>query len=76
MKFADELADDNQTVDAIEIISINLEYYPESGLSYYTLGSLYEKLDKKSEALKNYEKALEFFPGAPPILQKIEELKK
>ncbi|MCH9030719.1 MAG: c-type cytochrome [candidate division Zixibacteria bacterium] len=76
LKFADELADDNQTAGAIEFININLEYYPESGLSYYTLGNLYEKLDKNSEALKNYEKALEFFPGAPPILQKIDALKK
>jgi tetratricopeptide (TPR) repeat protein len=48
--------------DAIEILKLNVEAYPESWNTYDSLAEAYMKNGDKEEAIKHYRKSLELNP--------------
>ena len=57
----------------IAVLKLNLEFYPDSWMTYYGLGEIHAMKEDKEKAIENYEKAYELQPN-PRIKQKIEQL--
>lgn len=65
-----------KTKDAIEVFTLNVAAYPNSGNAYDSLGEAYMKDGRKDLAIQNYEKALELNPNnanAKEILKQLKE---
>jgi tetratricopeptide (TPR) repeat protein len=45
---------------AIEVFNLNLHYYPDTYLTYSSLGEAYKRKGDKKLAIENYKKSLEF----------------
>jgi tetratricopeptide (TPR) repeat protein len=63
--------------DAIEILKLNVEAYPESWNAYDSLGEAYMKNGDREEAIKNYRKSLELNPkneNARVMIEKLESM--
>ena len=61
--------------EAIEILKLNIEAFPESGNVYDSMGEIYMKTGNKSLAIKNYQKSLELDPGNDNARQMIEKMR-
>jgi tetratricopeptide (TPR) repeat protein len=61
------------TDDAIAILKFNLEFFPESGSTYASLGDLYAKKGDKVQARASLEKAFNILHD-PRIKKRIEQL--
>jgi tetratricopeptide (TPR) repeat protein len=61
--------------EAIEMFKLNVELYPESANVYDSLGDAYENQGNKTEAIKNYEKALQIDPKYPSSREALQRLK-
>jgi tetratricopeptide (TPR) repeat protein len=62
--------------EAIEILKLNVEAYPDAFNAYDSLGEAYMINGDKELAIQNYKKSLELNPkntGAIEILKKLEE---
>ena len=73
-KFAFFLAHDG--LEAIEILKLNVEVFPESANVYDSLGEAYLKSEDKESAIKNYKKSLQLNPknnNAKEMLTKLKE---
>ena len=60
--------------DAIRILQLNTEAYPQSGNVYDSLGEAYMDDGNKPQAIANYQKSLQLNPkngGAVQMLQKL-----
>jgi len=68
-----ELLNNNLFEAAIDVFKINTELYPESFNVYDSMGEALAKTNKKDEAVKYYQKALEINPN---LISSIEALKK
>ncbi|MHC4711452.1 MAG: c-type cytochrome [Planctomycetota bacterium] len=75
LNVAESLGGDGRVEDGIEIVKLNLEFFPESGFSYFALGEGYRMLGDTAEAITAYEKAQELVPGNPMIERRLQELK-
>ncbi|MEP0262645.1 hypothetical protein [Dokdonia sp.] len=64
-----------QTEEAIAVLQLNILLYPEEMSTYSSLASKYAKLDKSSEALESYQKALVLQPDNKKIQAAINTLK-
>ena len=62
-----------KTDDAIAVLKLNLEYFPESGTTYFGLGELYAKKSDKKQAKSNLERAFSILHD-PRIKKRIEQL--
>src|SRR5262249_42952423 len=62
--------------DAIQVLKLNVEEYPQSGNVYDSLGEAYMRDGNKELAIKNYQKSLERDPGNKNAVEKLEQLKK
>lgn len=74
LNVAEALGAEGRVEDGIEMVKLNLEFFPESGFSYFALGEGYRMLGETAEALDAYERAQELVPGNPMIGRRIEEL--
>jgi tetratricopeptide (TPR) repeat protein len=74
-EFAMRIARTGQVDDGIAVVNVNLEFFPESGQSYFVLGELYRNQGSKEEAIQNYEKSLEFIPDNPVAQRRLQELR-
>jgi CubicO group peptidase (beta-lactamase class C family) len=61
--------------DAVAILTLNLEEYPESATSYEILGEAYIAAEEKDLAIASFERALELDPGSANAARKLEELR-
>ena len=64
----------NQFQEAIRILQLNVEAYPQSSNVYDSLGEAYMDAGNKPLAIANYQKSLELNPknfGAVKMLQKL-----
>ena len=52
----------DRTVDALEILKLNVAAFPLSFNAYDSLGEAYLKLGNKDEAIRNYRKSIELNP--------------
>ena len=74
---AEKLAEEKMYEEALAFAKINVEKYPESGVAYFGQAETYESKGDKENAIKNYNKALEFMPnGNDFIKKKLDELLK
>jgi CubicO group peptidase (beta-lactamase class C family) len=64
-----------RTTDAIEILKLNVEAYPESWNAYDSLGETFMKNGDREEAIKNYQKSLDLNPKNENARVMIEKLK-
>ncbi len=72
--FAQGLASEGKTDEAIRFLNLNLEFYPKSAQSYFLLGEAHAKKGEKDQAIKALEKSLELKPN-PQIKERLNELK-
>ena len=73
-----ELLEQEKFTDAIVILKLNVEEYPEAGDPYDSLGEAYMKNGERELAIKNYERSLELDPknqNAVDMLKKLKEQK-
>ena len=73
-EWAGELQEDGHLPEAIDILKLNTEMYPDSSNAYETLGEAYEKAGQKPSAIESYKKALEKDPGNRQAKEKLKTL--
>jgi tetratricopeptide (TPR) repeat protein len=64
----------NKFAEAIRILQLNIEAYPQSSNAYDSLGEAYMDAGNKAEAIANYEKSIQLNPknrNGALILQKL-----
>ncbi|MGH7994060.1 MAG: tetratricopeptide repeat protein, partial [Limisphaerales bacterium] len=61
--------------DAIAILKLNAEAYPQSANVYDSLGEAYMDDGDKEPAIENYEKSLQLGPGNLGAIEKLKQLK-
>jgi tetratricopeptide (TPR) repeat protein len=61
--------------DAIALLSLNLEYYPQSAKTYAAIGFAYTRKLDDPDAITYYEKAVELDPNNGVIRGQLEQLK-
>ena len=76
LNFARELLVKEKYDDAVAILKLNIESFPESAMSFYGIGEAFEKLGNNAAAIENFEKSLEISPNNPRAKMKIPQLKK
>jgi hypothetical protein len=74
LNVAESLGGEGRVEDGIEIVKLNLEFFPESGFSYFALGEGHRMLGETAQAIAAYEKAQELVPGNPMIGRRLQEL--
>ena len=65
----------SRPADAIELLKLNLEYYPKSARSYVTMAFANTRQLDDTTAIANLEKALELDPNNGSIQGRLEQLK-
>lgn len=64
----------DRTADAVEILKLNVEAYPQSANVHDSLGEAYRKLGRRDLALASYRKALELDPAISSAVRAVKEL--
>jgi tetratricopeptide (TPR) repeat protein len=72
--WAYELMNDNNLPEAISLLKLNAQSYPDSGNVYDSLGEAYMKSGQKQLAIENYKKSLEKDPSNDNAQQKLKDL--
>jgi hypothetical protein len=54
---------DQSNADALKLLQINKEFYPESAINSYALGKVYVELKDTANAVTSFKKALELNPN-------------
>lgn len=73
--FGYDLLEKGAGPDAVRIMQMNLELFPESGNVHDSLAEAYLAVGNKELAIQHYEKAVELDPRNGHAKQKLEELK-
>ena len=73
IELAQRLGSEGRVEDGIRILTLNLEHFPESAFSYFTLGEGYRMTGQREEAITAYRKAQELIPGNLMIDLRLEE---
>jgi len=73
--FAESLASDERSRDAIAIYELNAEFYPGSMSIHWALGNLYEEVDDTAAAIRSYERVLELRPEFERAQQRLDALR-
>ncbi|HEX3718903.1 MAG TPA: amidohydrolase family protein [Verrucomicrobiae bacterium] len=71
----DELLYAKKTKDAITILKLDAELYPQSFLAYDNLGNAYMKDGDKTPAIEIFEKSLKLNPQNRKVVEKLKQLK-
>jgi cytochrome c-type biogenesis protein CcmH/NrfG len=61
--------------EAIEVLRLNVEAFPQSANVYDSLGEAYLNAADKARALENYQRSLELDPGNAGAAEKVKQLK-
>lgn len=69
-----ELMTDNHLPEAIDLLKLNVQIYPDSSNAYDSLGEAYVKSGQKQLAIESYKKSLEKDPTNEHAKQKLKEL--
>ena len=69
-----KLINENRIEDAIEILKLNIDAYPESFNVYDSIGEAYMKNSRNDLAIENYKKSLELNPENNNAIQMLEKL--
>jgi tetratricopeptide (TPR) repeat protein len=69
-----ELMSDSHLPEAIELLKLNVQIYPDSSNAYDSLGEAYARSGQKQLAIENYKKSLEKGPTNENAKQKLKEL--
>lgn len=69
-----ELITDNHLPEAIDLLKLNVQIYPDSGNAYDSLGEAYMRSGQKQLAIESYKKSLEKDPTNENAKQKLKEL--
>ena len=72
--WAQELMGGNHLPEAIALLKLNVQVYPDSSGAYESLGEAYGKAGQKEMAIGSYKKALEKDPGNEEAKKKLKEL--
>jgi dienelactone hydrolase/predicted negative regulator of RcsB-dependent stress response len=72
--WAYELMNDNHLSEAISLLKLNVQSYPDSGNAYDSLGEAYMKSGQKQLAIENYKKSLEKDPTNDNAKDKLKDL--
>ncbi len=59
---------------AIAFLKLNIEFYPESGMTYHTLGEAFAEKGDTQMAIKHFTKALELQPNNRRAKKRLDEL--
>jgi imidazolonepropionase-like amidohydrolase len=70
-----ELIGMKQLREAVEILRLNAEAYPQSANVYDSLGEAYLKAGDKQRSIENYEKSLKLDPNNAGAVEKLREMK-
>ena len=72
--WAIELKDNGHLPEAIDVLKLELQIYPDSSDAYESLGEAYQNSEQKQLAVENYKKALEKNPGNSDAKEKLAAL--
>jgi tetratricopeptide (TPR) repeat protein len=72
--WASQLISENHLPEAIELLKLNTQLYPDSANTYDSLGEAYRKSGQKELAIESYKKSLEKAPNNADAKQKLQEL--
>jgi tetratricopeptide (TPR) repeat protein len=75
IRFAGQIAPTGHEGAAIEILKLNLQYFPESAMTHFTMSNAYLADGRKDEAIASMEKAVELMPGTPFLERQLKQLK-
>ena len=73
-EYAGNLARRGEADGAIAFLEKNAEYYPDSMMTYFSMGEVYNMSGNKAKARDAYEKALEINPQAGFVKQRLSSL--
>ncbi len=69
-----ELISGNHLPEAIVVLKLNVQMYPDSSNAYAALGAAYEKAGQREAAVESYQKSVEKNPGNEEAKAKLKEL--
>ncbi len=69
LNLAESLGGAGKLDEAKRFLELNVEFYPESGMSHVGLGQFYQRNGAKEQALASYKKASELMPEMAPRIQ-------
>lgn len=72
--WSDELMSDNHLPEAVALLKLNVQMYPNSSGAYYNLGEAYVKSGQKELAVESYKKSLEKDSNNEEAKQKLKQL--
>ena len=75
-EFARTLREQGKVAEAIAMLELNSEFYPNSAAISMGLGDMYRESGDRAKALERYKKVLERQPNNPVAKQRVEELSK
>ena len=70
-----QLTNANKPDDALALLQMNAEFYPNSAPTYGGMGQAYVKKNDKENAIKNFEKVLQLEPNNQQARRQLEQLK-
>jgi tetratricopeptide (TPR) repeat protein len=71
-----QLTNANKPDDALALLQLNAEFYPNSAPTYAMMAVAYQKKNDKENAIKNFEKVLQIEPNNQQAKRQLEQLKK
>ena len=75
-QFGQSLLDSSKTDEALRVLKLNIEKFPESSPAWSSLAQAYLQSDNKPEAIKSFKKALELNPRNRYAKEMLDKLKK
>jgi tetratricopeptide (TPR) repeat protein len=60
--------------EAIDVFTLNVKFYPESGRAYASLGEAYMKAGNTELASKNFQKSLQLNPDNTTAKEMLEKM--
>jgi tetratricopeptide (TPR) repeat protein len=72
--WASQLISEDHLPEAIELLKLDLQLFPDSGDGYDSLGEAYMKSGQKKLAIESYKKSLEKNPGNTNARDKLKQL--
>lgn len=75
LRFAGRIGSQDNTEAALKILALNLEYFPESAMTHFSMSDAYVAAGRKDLAIESLEKAVELMPGTPFLERKLQQLK-
>lgn len=75
-RMATKMIDSGKTDDALEVLQLNAEMNPDSGMVHFLQGEAYNAQGDKAKAIKSYKKALELMPKLGEAKEKLDALEK